>query len=207
MTISHFYTESIWTYDTHFLTLILWISEYSGVHLRLFWSTGSVMDLDLHYRDFVVNDQEFLFNYTLGSSSRRCRRLGRWPPITGHSVICNQDRQINHSSMCPYPGGQFPVSHSEVPTFYTTSNLCRWTRCCTMMSRLCVPARNQHVMNYLQLLSVTLLLRGRTWLKWHVISIFMPLTLDDALPLMSVETFPRAMGGIRSALDDATRLT
>ena len=31
--------------------------------------------------------------------------------------------------------------------------------------------------------------------------------LDDALPLMSVETFPRATGGIRSALDDATRLT
>ena len=31
--------------------------------------------------------------------------------------------------------------------------------------------------------------------------------LDDTLPLMSVETFPRATGGIRSALDDTTRLT
>ena len=31
--------------------------------------------------------------------------------------------------------------------------------------------------------------------------------LDDTLPLMSVETFPRATGGIRSALDNTTRLT
>ena len=31
--------------------------------------------------------------------------------------------------------------------------------------------------------------------------------LNDTLPLMSVETFPRAMCGIRSALDDTTRLT
>ena len=31
--------------------------------------------------------------------------------------------------------------------------------------------------------------------------------LDDTLPLMSVETFPRATGGIRSALDNMTRLT
>ena len=30
--------------------------------------------------------------------------------------------------------------------------------------------------------------------------------LDDAIPLMSVKTFPRTMGGIRSALDDATCL-
>ena len=31
--------------------------------------------------------------------------------------------------------------------------------------------------------------------------------LDDTLPLMSVKTFPCATGGIRSALDDTTRLT
>ena len=30
--------------------------------------------------------------------------------------------------------------------------------------------------------------------------------LDDVIPLMSVETFPCATGGIRSALDDATNL-
>ena len=30
--------------------------------------------------------------------------------------------------------------------------------------------------------------------------------LDDSMPLMSVETFPRTTGGIRSALDDATHL-
>ena len=30
--------------------------------------------------------------------------------------------------------------------------------------------------------------------------------LDDSIPLMSVETFPRTTGGIRSAIDDATRL-
>ena len=30
--------------------------------------------------------------------------------------------------------------------------------------------------------------------------------LDDSIPLMSVETFPRTKGGIRSALDDAARL-
>ena len=30
--------------------------------------------------------------------------------------------------------------------------------------------------------------------------------LDDAIPRMSVETFPRTTGGIRSTLDNATRL-
>ena len=30
--------------------------------------------------------------------------------------------------------------------------------------------------------------------------------LDDSIPLMSVETFSQTMGGIWSALDDATRL-
>ena len=30
--------------------------------------------------------------------------------------------------------------------------------------------------------------------------------LDDSIPLMSVETFPRTTGGIRSALDNVTRL-
>ena len=48
------------------LTLILRISEYTAVYLWLFWSTCSMMNLDLHYRDFVVNDREFLFDYAPG---------------------------------------------------------------------------------------------------------------------------------------------
>ena len=30
--------------------------------------------------------------------------------------------------------------------------------------------------------------------------------LDDSIPLMSIKTFPRTIGGIRSTLDTATRL-
>ena len=35
----YIYTESKWTYDVHLLTLILRISEYTAVYLRLLWST------------------------------------------------------------------------------------------------------------------------------------------------------------------------
>ena len=108
-------------------------------------------------------------------------------PITGHSVLCNLDWRIDRSSMCPYLGGQFPV----------------FPRCCTMMSRQSVPGRNQHMTNSWQnLAEIT------RYLDIHAAHLVAYSgALDDTLPLMSVETFPCATGGIRSALDDTTHLT
>ena len=55
MTISPLYPESVWTYDIHFFSLFIWL-VFAQLCICGVCSTGFVMDLDLHYRDFVVND-------------------------------------------------------------------------------------------------------------------------------------------------------
>ena len=76
-----------------------------------------------------------------------------------------QSGSVDRSQLhVPLSRGQFPVFPSEVTSFSTTSNRCRWTRSCTMMSRQCVPGRNQHVTNSWLLPSVMSPSHGRTWL-------------------------------------------
>ena len=89
----YIYTESKWTYDVHSLTLILRISEYTAVYLRLLWSP--------------------LFSVGFGSATPSPvvdAPVGSVTPDNQSLCICSLAWWISRSCLCLYPGGRFPAS-------------------------------------------------------------------------------------------------